>query len=42
MMWLFVLLGTVRRFMEKYPDDIELVVFVTGNEYVSVTVTVIV
>ena len=30
-----VCVGTVRRFLEKYEDDIELVVFVVGPEYVS-------
>ena len=27
--------GTIRRFLEKFEDDIELVVFVVGAEYVS-------
>ena len=27
--------GTIRRFLEKFEDDIELVVFVAGAEYVS-------
>ena len=32
-----VFAGTIRRFLEKFEDAIELVVFVVGAEYVSGT-----